>query len=560
MTGRDEERSFAILASFLSTCAAPLLDTHEAGVRKQLGDGLLATFDSADAAVSCAEAMQAEVMRDRQSDAPRWKPLSLRIAVHLADVRFLPDDVMGDGVNLAKRLQEAGAPDSVIVSHSVCEALSVSRAGSLHDLGFVSLKGFATPVRAYDLGVRAAGSIQTGDIPSIAILPFESLGAQAEDRYFADGLVEDIIVSLSGLREMVVISRNATLTFRDRQLDPRDARRILGVRYVLQGTVRRRGGAIRLSATLSDTKTGATMFSTQSDLNDLALFEEQDRLVYEIVANVAPQVRRAELANVIRKPPEIFSAYDQLLRALEHMRHLDRESYNKARQCLDAAIADDPRFAAAYAWKANWIIVMVAQGWLADRARAAEEAEEAARRAVELDDQNALALAILGHVKAFLRGDHEAALSLLERARRIGPSNAMVLMMSAGGLAYVGRGEEAVMFAEKAHHHVPLDHIPFREFDWLSLANYAAGKYRAAAFWARRALDEEAAHMPSLRLLAASRAASDDAEGAASAADRLLACDPHFRVRSYAQAYQTFADPTLQQRWIDHLIASGLPE
>jgi adenylate cyclase len=521
---------------------------------------VLAAFDSVDMAVSCAEGLQAVLREDRKALPARWPGLSLRIAVHHAEVHFTNGDVMGDGVNLAKRLQEAGAPESVIISQPVCEALSVSRAGQLHDLGHVPLKGFASPVRVYDLGGSVPRSRPDGSIPSIAILPFESLGARQEERYFADGLVEDIIVSLSGLREMVVISRNATLTFRDRQLDPRDARRILGVRYVLQGTVRRRGTSIRLSASLSDAATGAMLFSTKRDLDEAALFEEQDRLVHEIVARVAPQVRKAELDRAIRKAPESFSAYDQLLRALEHMRHLDRANYAKARECLDAAIRDDPGFAAAHAWKAAWIMVMVAQGWWPDRMSAADEAEIAARRAVDLDGQNALALATLGHAKAFLRGDHQAALALLERARRVGPSNATVLMMSAGGLAYVGRGAEAVAFAERAHHQVPIDHIPFREFDWLALANYAAGRYRAAAFWAARALDEEAAHMPSLRLLAASRAALGDQEAAAEAADRLLACDPHFRVNAYASTYQTFSDPALQKRWIDHLISSGLPE
>jgi len=223
---------------------------------------------------------------------------------------------------------------------------------------------------------------------------------------------------------------------------------------------------------------------------------------------------------------------------------------------LDAATDEDPGYAAAYAWKAAWVMIMVAQGWLTDRLQAADDAESTAKHAVELDEHNALALATLGHTKAFLRGDHEAALALLERARAVGPSNAIVLLMSAGGLAYVGRGEEAVKFAELAHQLVPLDQIPFREFDWLSLANYASGNFERAAFWARRALDEQSVHMPSLRLLAASSVAAGDLESAHRAAEILLNCDPDFRVSIYARDFTTFAEPELQQHWLEKVYSS----
>lgn len=566
LAARDEDAALAQLDDFMAAIVAPLLDRHGAGLRKHLGDGLLATFDGAGSGVDCAEALQAALGADRAGPAPRWPGLRLRISVHLADVRFEHGDVLGHGVNLAKRLQEAGAPGSVILSQPVCDAVRDSHAGRLRDLGFLALKGLGRPIRAFDLGTEEARG-PTGatpraedELPSIAALPFESLGAREEDRYFADGLVEDIIGSLSGLREMIVIARGSTLSFRDRQIDPRDARRVLGVRYVLQGTVRRRKNAIRLSATLSDTETGVTMFSTHSDIKQDDLFDEQDRLVNEIVATIAPHVRQAELARAIRKPPEVFSAYDRMLRALDLMRHLDPKCYAEARALLDAATQDDPGFAAAHAWKAAWVMVMVAQGWLTDRQAAAADAEASARRAVQLDEHNALALATLGHALAFLRGDHEAALAFHERARAVGPGNPIVLMMSAGSMAYVGRGEEAVDYAEAAHQLVPLDHIPFREYDWLSLANYAAGNYVRAAYWARRALDSEPGHLPSLRLLAASLAATGDLRSAGEAARTLTDCDPDFRVGPYAEAHATFADPSLQRLWLSHLLEAGLPE
>lgn len=564
LAAKDEDRAIAILEDFLAKVAHPSLTQYRAGVRKHLGDGLLATFDRVDDCVDCAEFLQNALALDHENDSPQWPDLNMRIGVHFSEAIFSQEDVLGSGVNLTKRLQEAAAPGAILVSHTAGNELRKPLKTRLNDLGFVSLKGFERPTRAYALETRHSSGLQTSrlkeEIPSIAVLPFESLSESEENRYFADGLVEDIIGSLSGLREMVVIARGSTLKFRDRQIDPREARQVLGVRYVLQGVIRRRATSMRLSATLSDATTGATMFSTRRDVSQENLFEAQDSLVAQIVANIAPSVRQAELARAIRKPPEVFSAYDFWLRALDAMRHLNQDSYTEACNLLDLATQADPGFAAAFAWKAQWVMVMVAQGWLTDRTTAAEEAEANARRAIQVDENNALALATLGHVRAFLLGDHESALAYHERARAVGPGNATVLMMSAGSMAYVGRGEDAVQFAEQAHQLVPLDHIPFREFDWLALANYAAGNHDRAAFWARRALDEQKEHMPSLRLLAASLAALNELDKARSAAQRLLKRDPSFRVGTYAAAHATFADGTLQELWLSHLVKAGLPQ
>ena len=202
---------------------------------------------------------------------------------------------------------------------------------------------------------------------------------------------------------------------------------------------------------------------------------------------------------------------------------------------------------------------MVVQGWAEHREVATSEAEKNAKRAVELDESNAQALAILAQTKAFLRGDHESALALMERARHSGPGNTFVLMIPAGTMAYVGRGQEAVKFAEQAHQHVPLDQIPFWEFDWLSLAHYSAENYARAVFWARRVLDEQEGHLPSLRLLAASLAADGDMRGAHEVSRVLMSCAPDFRVGEYAEAHATFADARLQKLWIEHLRAAGIP-
>lgn len=562
-TSRDEDNAFAVLDDFLTSTAYPMLDHLGARTQKNLGDGLLATFDNVASAVAFAESLNDVLSEDRSIGRPRWKGLRFRVGINYSTVLFANDDVFGDGVNLAKRLQETAVADSIVLSHAAFEDIRKTRPEKVRDLGFIALKGFERPVRAYAMHSRgedvAAKPRAEDEIPSIAILPFESLGASDEDLYFSDGLVEDLIASLSSLHEMVVISRASTLGFRDCQIDPKEARRVLGVRYVLQGTVRRRGATIMLSVTLNDTETGATLLSKRAEIAEEQIFDQQDQLVADIVSCIAPQVRHAELDRALRKPAEVFSAYDCYLRALDLMRRLTPESYAEARKFLDQAICEDPKFAAPYCWRAAWWIMMVVQGWTQDRDAATRSAEKDAKRAVELDDTNAQAVAVLAQTKAFMLGDHEAALALMERARHIGPGNTFVLMISAGTMAYVGRGQEAVKYAEQAHQLVPLDQIPFREFDWLSIAHYSAGHYARAAYWARRALDEQAGHLPSLRLLAASLAAVGDIAGAKGAADRLLFYNPGFRVDEYARAHSTFVDHQLQQSWLKHLRMSGLP-
>lgn len=563
MTARDEIGVLKLWTRYLDTVLGPEMAAHGGAVVRTLGDGVLAVFSSVVAAVACAEALQAPLAA--KEAARRWPGLTLRVAVNLCDVYMMPGDIHGDGVNIAKRLQEHAAPGAVILSETACEAVRGEVGGRLRDLGFVALKGAAAPVRAFELvgrdGPGRGLAATEGELPSIAILPFATPAGREDDGYFADGVVEDVITSLSNLSEFCVIARSSTLAFRNRQMDPREARRVFGVRYVMQGMVRRQGHRIRLTATLVDCESGATLMSSRRDSHEDGLFEAQDALVEEIVANIAPHIRRAELARALRKPPEVFSAYDLLLRALEAMQTVRYETYAQAAGFLDAAAAADPRFAAPLAWKTLWRAVMVAQRWSqADRAAEAKAAEADARRAIALDPRNALALAACGHARAMLSGDHRGALNLHERARAAGPSHAIAWMLSSAGAAYVGDGANAVAYARHALRLSPFDQVLFQRFDFMAFAHYAAGDFEEAQRWARQAIDEQPGHAPSLRILAASSAAAGDSARAREAAEALLGADPGFDLAPYHRAHATFADPALQARWIGHLRAAGLPE
>ncbi len=564
MVARDEARAHAIWSDFRRGALEPTFWRMGAGVLRVQGDGVLASFPSVAAAIDAARCAQAALRADRRTPAPRWSGLSLRIAINFCDVLFDEGDVHGDGVNVAHRLQERAAPDAILLSDSARDAAGPAFDPALRDLGYISLKGVSAPVRVFECVAEPDAppglAAQESELPSIAVMPFENLGALKEDGYFADGLVEDLIVSLAGLRELVVIARSSTLAFRDRQIDPREARRMFGVRYALQGAVRRSKERLRLSAVLTDCVSGASLFATRRDLPQDQLFEQQDRLIEEIVANIAPHIRQAELARAMRKPPQVFSAYDRLLRALHEMQNLDRDAYAGAGALLDEAMAADPDFAAPCAWKTAWYCVMLAQDWIGDREAAVEAADAVGRRAVMLDENNALALAAYGHVRAFLRGDFEGALLYQERARRAGPSHALAWLLSAGGMAYVGRGEDAVAFAEYAIRLAPSDQLRFTQFDWMAMSHYAAGRFDDAARWAARALADQPAHLPSLRLRAASCAAVGDRAGAERARGAILALDPAFTLRAYSARRRTFAPDALQRQWLGHLRMAGLPD
>jgi adenylate cyclase len=463
MTARNEAAALALWRSFLRSGLRPALVASGGANLRTFGDGALATFATAEDAATYAEALQRAVAEDRLEESQRWPGLSLRVAVNFCEVSFEGDDVLGDGVNMARRLQERAAPDAVLLSEAAREALSAAYDGRLRDLGFLALKGAPAPMRAFELvgpGAAPAGlGRDEAELPSIAVLPFENLGASSEDSFFADGLVEDVIASLAGLQDLVTIARSSTAAFRDERLDPREARRVFGVRYALQGAVRRRGGALRLTANLIDCETGATLFSTRRDFHEASLFDEQDRLVDEIVNNIAPHIRRAELERARRRPAAVFSAYEVFLRALQAMRRIDRDSYEAAGAMLDEAIAGDPNFVAALNWKMCWWSIMVTQGWVEDRGAAGAAAEALGARALAIHDADPVALAWLGHVRGFVLGRHAAALPLHERARRAGPGHAIAWALSSLSFAYNGRGAEAVECARRAAQLSPFDPV-----------------------------------------------------------------------------------------------------
>ncbi len=396
--------------------------------------------------------------------------------------------------------------------------------------------------------------------PSIAVMPFTNVGPNAMDDYFAQGLAEDIVISLAGLRELFVISRNSTIAYSGAPEDLQKIGRTLGVRYILTGTVRRHGERSRVSALLRDTDSGTALWAETVDAGLNELFDFQDEVVQKVVAGIAPNVARAELERSMRKRPENFSAYDYTLQALHLIFRLDKDAFYKARDFLEKATAEDPNYAMPFAWAARWHNLRVGQGWSADLAGDSSAALRLAATAVQLEPNNALGLATYGHLQAFLRRDHDCARLYIDKALAASPSSPIVWALGSITSSYVGESAEAVQRALNAIRLSPLDRSSFYFHGVLGLAYYAGADYDNAIKWTRISTSENPQFTANLRFLAAALAAVGRNSEARKVATDLLKIEPGFTLSNYRKGRLSFRSTELRQRFIAHLQIAGFQD
>src|SRR4029077_5325214 len=561
LMARDETRTHQRWMTILDNVIRPQISRHPGKIVKSTGDGVLAEFPSAFDAVEWAQGVQRAMQPQSSGET---LPIALRIAVHVGDIITTEFDVFGDGVNLTARLQEHAPPGGIVLSEAVHDLVRGSVGTQARDLGPLTLKNFEKPVRAYALDI-AAGPVPgpapraESRLPSIAVLPLRNTGGDPADDYFCDGCVEDITLSLAGLRELMVISRSSTLAYQGRQADPREVGRVFGVRYVLTGSIRRSERLVRVSVELCDASTGAALWGDKVEGAPGELFDVQDRIVEKIVAGIAPNVRAAELRAAMRKKPENFTAYDCTLRALHIMNSLEKETFTQARDYLEQAMAEDAEFAMPVAWAARWHNIYVGQGWSANPSADRAKAAELAARAIELDGQNAIALATFGHLKSFLFHDYDSALVYFDRALAACPSHSFSWFLSSPPLSYVGRGEQAIKHAQHALRLSPLDRSLFAYYSALNLAYYAHGDYEESVRWGKLSASENPLYTANLRYLVAGLAALDRTEEAREAAAKLVELEPDFHLGTFEKTLQPFRDSEISSKFIEHLKKSGLP-
>jgi adenylate cyclase len=564
LMGEDEAGTLARWMRLLREVIRPRAERFHARTVKSTGDGVLVEFPSAHDGIQWAHEVQRAAQQSALAEPNLSSAIMLRIAVHLGSIMAIENDIYGASVNLAARLQEHAEPGGIVLTQAVHEQLGDDVGLQARDLGLVYLKSIDQPVRAYAFApeVRIAPALarpRPTHLPSIAVMPLENLGGDPADDYFANGIVEDITVSLAGLHELRVTSRTSTVTFRQRPTVLSEIGQALGVRYVLTGSVRRSPRTLRVSVQLWDCESGASLWGDTTELPVNDLFAVQDRIVRRIVSGIAPNVRAEELRRAMRKRPESFTAYDYTLRGLDVINTLNATTFAKAREYLERAMAEDQTFAMPVAWAARWHSLSIGQGWSRQPQQDASRAIELASRAIELDRHDALGLATYGHLRSFLLHDYDTALVYLDRALNASPSNSLAFVLSAATLSYVGRGEEAIRHAEYGLQLSPADQRIFFTYNVLGWAHYATGAYEEAVKWARMSASENPKFTANLRVLAASTAALGRREEASKVASSLLRIDPRFNLSRYEATLQPFREPEMKARFLRHLSEAGLP-
>jgi adenylate cyclase len=560
----NEEYTYLWQTRLRTEILDPVVASYAGRMVKNTGDGFLATFDCARAATECALSLQLQVAASTV-EQPIAQRISYRMAVNVAEIIIEEDDVYGDGVNVAARLQTYAEPGSVVISGAVAEQVGDYLDVTMLDLGDLHLRNLSRSVRVLALRPHMAPARLVGDAepgselrPSIAVLPFRRQPTSPEETYFTDGMVDNIIHALATLKDLFVISRATARTYAGASLDMRAIGAALGVRYVLYGSVLRAGGRLRIGTELWDAETGTVIRSDQHEGSVNDLFELQERIVVDVVKAIAPHIRERELVRAMRKHPQNMTAYDFVLQALDHLFKIDFESFSRARGLLQQAIAHDPSYAPAYYYTAYWYIFYLGEMGStnpdADVAAAVHYASEALTR----DPDDPLSLAISGHVHAFMLRDFSTARSLTELAIAAGPSSPMAWAMSSATRGYLGDCAIAIQHAERSVRLSPLDTYLFWHEGVLAQAYYIAQEYADAVEWARSSFERNATMRFNIRTLIAALAAAGQTQEASQMARYLLRLQPDFRMGSYARRCP-FRSPLLE-RWLGHLRLAGLPE
>jgi len=570
LTGADEDRTLARLRALRSDLIDPTISVHNGRIVKRTGDGAIVEFRSVVDAVRCAIEVQ-NGMVERNAGLPEDRRIDFRIGVHLGDVVEESDgDLMGDGVNIAARLEGVAKPGTVCLSEDAYRQVKARLGLAVTDLGPTQLKNIAEPVRAYSVEVgpaqpakpeapsAEAKPLALPDRPSIAVLAFQTMGGDAEQEYFADGMVEDIITGLSRIKWLFVIARSSSFAYKGKSVDIRQVRRELGVRYVLEGSVRKAGGRLRVNAQLIDADNGAHVWADRYDgaLGDV--FEFQDRITEAIVGIIEPNVRRAEIERARRKRPGSLDAYDLYLQALPYFASVMPEDVDKAIPLLEQALKLDPHYAQAHAYMAFALEARFARAGYSKEAAAASERHARAAVAYGGDDSTALAVASLPLMK--VAHDFEAASSAVARALELNPSCAVALFFGGQAHAYGGDHALAEDYATRALRLSPLDPQSFLALNSLGFVRGLAGRLGEAVVFFTKSVQANPRFSTLHLFQAAAFAQAGRAEEAATAASRLIAMQPNFRL----SAFRHFASGFCRKDMLDWLSAgimkAGLPE
>ncbi|MBI2754981.1 MAG: alpha/beta fold hydrolase [Betaproteobacteria bacterium] len=558
LMGEDEEATVRTMTA-LRKDASALIGEHAGRVVDSPGDNVLGEFPSAVEAVRCAVKLQQQV-KARNEQVPENRRMEFRIGIHLGDVIVDGERIYGDGVNIAARLEGLAEAGGVLISESVRLAVGSRLPFAYEPAGEHRLKNIAEPVRAYRLRVDESSAPAPPperplpDKPSIVVLPFENMSGEPEQGYFSDGMADDIITDLSKVSGLLVIARNSAFAYKDRRVDVRQIGRELGVRHVLEGSVRKAGNRIRVTAQLIDSATGGHLWAERYDRDLTGIFEVQDELTQRIVAALKVHLTPEESRRLRRQRTDNLAAYDLFLRGREQFMRQSRNGTAAARPLLEQAVALDPGFAAAYATLAGTHLLDFVNGWSNEPRSSLERAKALGEKAMALDPSEPYAHFIAGGILLYTRRVDEA-IERVRRAVELDPNFAVGYVALTQHCHFAGRNREALAYAEKALVLDPL--APDILLHFTGCAHFVLGDYERAAALFRERIARNPETDISRVWLAACLGKLGRAEEARGAWGEALRANPGFSIEQ-RRAVLPYKNPADFEKVIEGLRAAGI--
>lgn len=568
LMGEDETGTLDRLNALLKELIQPKLTERKGRIVKLMGDGLLAEFPSVVEAVQCAVAIQ-EAMAGREADLPDDQRIRLRIGVNLGDIIGKGSDIYGDGVNVAARLEALADPGTVCVSGTVYDHVAGKIGVAFADMGEQNVKNIDKPIHAYRIApagtappeIPASGSpaadieLEPPDRPSIAVLPFTNMGSDEEQEYFADGMVEDIITGLSRIKWLFVIARNSSFVYKGRAVDVKEVGRELGVRYVLEGSVRKASGRVRVTGQLIEAETDRHVWADRYDRTLDDVFAIQDELTMSVVAAIEPSLRQAEVERVKRKRPDSLDAYDLLLRALPEVYTAMPDGARNALVFLDNALEMEPDYALAHGFAAWAREILFARGGRQDEDRLASIRH--AHEALAHGRDDALALSLGGFAIGMMDHDRTAAMRAFEASLDLSPSCALAYILGSVVSVFAGDAERGIEWGDQAMRLSPFDPIGYAALFSVSVGHFYQGAFEASADAAYKAFQANPFWSSAHFMLAATHAKLGRPDQAAQSASRVLELEPGFTASGMCTAFDVH--PSIADPLTEALLAAGLP-
>jgi TolB-like protein/class 3 adenylate cyclase len=530
LMGADEEGTLERLKTLRRELLDPKIAEHNGRIVKTTGDGLLVEFASVVDAVRCAVAVQ-QAMPARDAGAPADSRVELRIGINLGDVIVEGDDLYGDGVNIAARIEALADNGGVFVSNTVHDHVRDRVPFLFEDLGEQQVKNIARPVRVYRIrdaktpSGPASPALPLPDKPSIAVLPFANMSGDPEQEYFADGIVEEIITALSRIRWLFVIARNSSFTYKGQAVDVKQVGRELGVRYVLEGSVRKGGNRVRITAQLIDATNGAHLWADRFDGSLEDVFELQDKVASSVAGVIEPALLAAEMRRSAARPTTDLSAHDLYLRAVAVFFPIAKERIFQALALLEEAIAIDRHYGPAVVWAAACHMQLVINGWTAGPEISRTKARKLARQALEVGQNDPRILAIAAFVLAYFGEDIGAMIGLVDRALALNPSYALGWSFSGLLRIFAGQPDLAIEHIETSLRLSPRERMGTHLCS-IGTAYFLKRQFNEAAAKLLLSIQEHPGFPPAYRYLAACYAHMDRLDEAHDIVTRLRAITP----------------------------------